>query len=124
MLKQRGGQAKKCTIKRCCKCYLIIDLSNVCVTQQRFISQEKIKSCHETFNNQARFQSNLGKIYFSLILNCNPKLKCYIYKLNYLFFFFFFARERKENFLISTVAGVNVTTTQHRFGPVPINQMS
>ena len=124
MLKQRGGHAKKCTIKRCCKCYLIIHLSNVCVTQQRFISQEKVKSCHETFNNQARFQSNLGQIYFSLILNCNPKLKCYIYTLIFFFFFFFFSRERKENFLISTVAGVNVTTTQHGFGPVPINQMS
>ena len=98
MLKQRGGHAKKCTIKRCCKCYLIIHLSNVCVTQQRFISQEKVKSCHETFNNQARFQSNLGQIYFSLILNCNPKLKCYIYKLIFFFFFFFCEGKERELF--------------------------
>ena len=70
------------------------------VTQQHFISQQKVMSCNNINHYSAKFPS----LHFSLILRCRQKFKWYlpIGKAN--------VKYLRKRDLLSTVTGVNTTT--------------
>ena len=103
MLKQGEMGRKmenKCSPQRCHIFNTIIHLLNSCVTQQHFISQQKVMSC----NNINHYSAKFPPLHFSLILRCRQKFKWYlsIGKAN--------VKYLRKRDLLSTVTGVNTTT--------------